>query len=42
MYAIVDHAVVEAGRISVDTGAYLSERLTGVLIAEKKIDFIVA
>jgi len=40
-HTIVDHAVVEAGRIAVDTGAYLSERLTGVLIAEKKIDFIV-
>lgn len=40
-HTIVDHAVVEAGRIAVDTGAYLSERLTGALIAEQKIDFLV-
>lgn len=39
-HTIVEHPVVEAGRIAVDTGAYLSERLTGVLIAKNKIDFI--
>ena len=41
-HTIVDYGDIQNGRISVDTGAYVTERLTGAFIMNGDIKFIVS
>jgi serine/threonine protein phosphatase 1 len=39
-HTIIDEPIVAEGRIGIDTGAYLSERLSGAILNNGKVDFV--
>jgi len=41
-HTIVDNAIAENGRISVDTGAYATGVLSAALIGSQKVSFVIA